>query len=648
MPETSIIIRAFNEERHLPQLLEAIEEQTYLDFEVVVVDSGSFDQTRDIAVQHSTRLIRIDSRDFTFGYSLNVGISNSSGRYVVIASAHTMPLNSSWLSSLIEPLRDKQVAMIYGRQLGTPMSKFSDVQDFKRTYPARAKVLKSPSFFANNANSAIRRDLWESHHFDETLPGLEDVEWAKHWTEKGYLVVYSPNAALFHIHAETWGQVRRRAYREALAARWIGIRGRRDIPIEVLREGSRMIKDLIEAGIEGGVRRKSREIARYRYHKTVGTIRGLLEGAAIEDPRSREGLYFDRSCKAVVIHAPGRATVQDVDIPPVKPGDVMIRVAYAGVCPSDLEAFGAKQSYHGQGKPTYPIVPGHELSGRVVKAGPNVTHLNVGDPVVVERIQSCGACEDCRSGNGTECRDLKELGSVGRNGAYAQFVVMPGAFAHKIPDGLDMKRAALCEPLAAVLKGIRSLERKFEKDESKRCAVVGAGPIGHLAAQILAVHGHAVTVVDRDPLRRGYIESANSAINTSDNLGTLAEHEVLVEATGDHKVLEDILLKSGAGASILLLGIPYAGQEVQYNDIAASDQKIVGSTGSAAEDFREAIEMLSRLDLTAFTENTFRLEEFEAAWGVCKSQRKLKVLLQIDSSMDGTTERTTQAGGLHG
>ena len=69
MPETSIIIRAFNEEKHLPSLLRALSEQRYRDFEVVVVDSGSFDRTREIAQQYADRLVRIRSDDFTFGYS---------------------------------------------------------------------------------------------------------------------------------------------------------------------------------------------------------------------------------------------------------------------------------------------------------------------------------------------------------------------------------------------------------------------------------------------------------------------------------------------------------------------------------------------------------------------------------------------------
>ena len=102
-PETSIIIRTFNEEKHLPGLLEAVREQSYRDYEIVVVDSGSLDRTRDIARPFANKLLRIDSHDFTFGYSLNVGIRAASGRFAAIVSAHTLPSSQDWLAVLVDP-----------------------------------------------------------------------------------------------------------------------------------------------------------------------------------------------------------------------------------------------------------------------------------------------------------------------------------------------------------------------------------------------------------------------------------------------------------------------------------------------------------------------------------------------------------------
>src|SRR5262245_29106098 len=90
-PETSIVIRAFNEERWLPDALRAIESQTYRDFEVLVVDSGSIDRTREIATSFGARVIRLRQEDFTFGHSLNLGIAEARGSLIAILSAHAIP-----------------------------------------------------------------------------------------------------------------------------------------------------------------------------------------------------------------------------------------------------------------------------------------------------------------------------------------------------------------------------------------------------------------------------------------------------------------------------------------------------------------------------------------------------------------------------
>src|SRR5437899_10722170 len=104
-PETSIVIRAFNEERWLPEVLEAIDRQTYRDFEVLLVDSGSVDRTRDIAAAHGARIIRLRSEDFTFGHSLNLGIQAARGTFIAIISSHAIPTDERWLDRQMTPPR---------------------------------------------------------------------------------------------------------------------------------------------------------------------------------------------------------------------------------------------------------------------------------------------------------------------------------------------------------------------------------------------------------------------------------------------------------------------------------------------------------------------------------------------------------------
>ena len=142
-PEISVIIRTFNEEKFLPELLDALKRQSFQDFETIVVDSGSLDRTREIAAQKADKLLPIESHDFTFGHSLNIGIQKATGKYIAIVSAHTLPADIHWLKKLIEPLHDQNTAMVYGRQIGGKSSKFSETQDMRRTFGSKKAVRMS-------------------------------------------------------------------------------------------------------------------------------------------------------------------------------------------------------------------------------------------------------------------------------------------------------------------------------------------------------------------------------------------------------------------------------------------------------------------------------------------------------------------------
>jgi 2-desacetyl-2-hydroxyethyl bacteriochlorophyllide A dehydrogenase len=616
MPETSIIIRTYNEEKHLPALLRRIAEQEYRDFETIVVDSGSIDRTREIAAASADRLIPIRKHDFTFGYSLNEGIRNSSGQFIVIISAHAIPVDSSWLGNLIEPLRKQKTAMVYGRQHGVSQSKFGEFLDFNRTFGPKREVLKPPKFFANNANSAVRRDLWKQYPFDETLPGLEDIDWAKHWMKAGYIVVYEPSAGIYHVHDQTWAQVRHRYYREAQVI------SRLHLPREISREIRYFIGDLVQSVRQGVFPQKAGEIIRFRYEKTVGLVGGILDRSWMENPRLREQLLFDKPYRAVTIRAPREAVLQSLGIPELKPGEVLVRVAYEGVCATDLEIFEGHLGYYKSGMAKYPIVPGHEFSGVIVATGARVTEFAEHDPIVVECIQGCGECDACHNGNAIGCGSRTEVGVIGRNGGYAEYMITPARFVHRLPPSLTLKQAILCEPLAVVLKGLRRL------GPIGQSAVIGGGPIGHLAALAIAHHGSNVVVFDRNADRLSYLALRRGCVEQ--DLQRIASFDTILEPTGDGQALDTVLHHSKAGAAILLLGLPYAKRDFSFESVVSYDKTIVGSVGSTAADFEEALRMLPQLESSAFFECIFRLEEFHQAWNAARSGKHLKVVLEIN------------------
>jgi 2-desacetyl-2-hydroxyethyl bacteriochlorophyllide A dehydrogenase len=625
-PAVSVVVRAFNEERYIGRLLELLAAQTLAGrAETIVVDSGSFDRTPEIVAAHAgVRLLRIAPEDFTFGYSLNVGVRAAGGGIVAIVSAHTEPADERWLESLVRPFEDPSVAMVYGRQLGERRSKFSERLDFARTFGAAPLKIREGQVFANNANSAIRRALWAEQPFDERLPGLEDIAWARHWIRRGRVIAYEPQAAIRHIHEESWAQVYHRYYREAVAAKQIGVRGGRHVVPELWAEMRRTADDFVHAAREGCLGAAAADIVRFRWQKGRGTIVGLLNGTRASTPQAAPDLYFDREYRKVVIQGPNRAAMQHVIVQPPAPREVLVRVAYTGVCGTDLEILHGNLGYFRTGLSTFPITPGHEFSGWIARTGAKVADVREGDAVVVECIQSCGECEQCQRENWIGCAGRQEVGVMRRDGAYADYVAVPARFVHRLPAGTDMKRAALCEPLAVVLKGVRRLERILSAPA--RCAIVGGGPIGYLTAQVLRHRGYEVVVFDREPRRRAVYESVGiAAAHGNDGL---AAFDAIVEATGDPGALDGILRHSRAGVAILLLGLPYARVESGFEQIVAFDKFVVGSVGSSAADFREAVSLLPVLHFDPLTTAVRPLDEFAAAWDDFHRREHLKILLQ--------------------
>jgi len=211
----SIIIRCFNEQEHLGQLLTGIFEQTIPNIEVIIVDSGSTDKTLAVAASFPVIIRTINPDEFSFGRALNIGCSSASGEILVFASAHVYPTHRRWLENLIGPFRDPKVGLTYGKQRGNEKNKYSEHQIFSKWFPEHSvHVQKTP--FCNNANAAVRRSLWEMMHYDEELTGLEDIDWARRALDNGYYLSYSAGAEVIHVHDEKYRETFNRYYRESI------------------------------------------------------------------------------------------------------------------------------------------------------------------------------------------------------------------------------------------------------------------------------------------------------------------------------------------------------------------------------------------------------------------------------------------------
>lgn len=222
MTTVSIVIRALNEAKWLGQAIEACQSQR-LDrdtmVEIVLVDSGSTDDTLKIARSHGANIFHISKEDFTFGRSLNLGCESANGDILVFISAHCIPIGTDWLEKLIAPLKGGQCQYVYGGQSGLAgTTKLSEEQVFAHYFP-EGTDLQQDSFFCNNANAAITRETWKKYRFDEDVTGLEDMVLAKAIVNDGGQIGYVGDAGVTHIHEETFQQTKRRYFREALVIR---------------------------------------------------------------------------------------------------------------------------------------------------------------------------------------------------------------------------------------------------------------------------------------------------------------------------------------------------------------------------------------------------------------------------------------------
>lgn len=223
----SVVIRTYNEAKHLEELLKAIQSQQpvfqdqsaqdkVLPIEIVLVDSGSTDRTLEIAKRNGVRITYIDKSQFTFGRSLNRGCEAASGDILVFVSGHCIPASNQWLSNLVSPLLRGACDYTYGRQIGKGRTKFSESRLFEKYFPQHSNIPQS-GWFCNNANAAITRVTWQRHQFDESLTGLEDLFLGQQLLASDGRIGYVADATVYHLHDESWRQIRIRYERESFA-----------------------------------------------------------------------------------------------------------------------------------------------------------------------------------------------------------------------------------------------------------------------------------------------------------------------------------------------------------------------------------------------------------------------------------------------
>ena len=289
-PLCSIVIRAYNEEKHIGKLLSGIEQQAVTNREVILVDSGSTDSTLDIASRFPVKIVSIKPDEFTFGRSLNRGIASAEGEYIVIISAHCYPVYPDWLEQLLKPFENGNVAVSYGKQRGAETNHYSEHQFFANYFPEISQPNQGQPY-THNANAAIRRSLWEQHPYNEQITGLEDLAWSSWAKEQGYSIYYAAEAEIIHIHDETFKQVYNRYRREAIALKQILPESQftfRNLVSMVFRK---VVRDMSRAYRERVLSREFLNILMFRGLQYLATWQGYQYSGTIDHQLHKQFYY---------------------------------------------------------------------------------------------------------------------------------------------------------------------------------------------------------------------------------------------------------------------------------------------------------------------------------------------------------------------
>jgi L-iditol 2-dehydrogenase len=219
--------------------------------------------------------------------------------------------------------------------------------------------------------------------------------------------------------------------------------------------------------------------------------------------------------KAVVKYdnVAGATEVREVPVPEIGPDDVLVKVAYIGVCGSDPHMHHNRVSY----KVNVPLILGHEFSGTIEKLGANVQGWAVGDAVTCEtHADYCGKCEMCRTNHYQVCRQRKGFGFQA-DGAFAKYVKVPSRILHKVPAGVTLKEASCTEPVCVAYNALAKNSKIMPGDV---VVIIGPGPIGILCTKVAAILGAADIVVvgtdgDEERLEIAKKYGATMTINSS-------------------------------------------------------------------------------------------------------------------------------------
>jgi 2-desacetyl-2-hydroxyethyl bacteriochlorophyllide A dehydrogenase len=326
--------------------------------------------------------------------------------------------------------------------------------------------------------------------------------------------------------------------------------------------------------------------------------------------------------RAVCFEGPGEVRVHDLPEPVAGADEVLVAPRYVGLCGTDLELLAGTMPYFETGMASYPLQPGHEVTGVVVEAptgGPAP-----GTPVLLHPLVGCGECRACAEGRVPHCPRLRTIGMTpGISGGASELMAVPAANAIPLPPGLSLRDAVLAEPGVTALAAIRSAGA----EPGARALVVGAGTLGAIAAQILRRERIEVDVSIVEPERRPFVESLG--VRAVERVQERA-YDVVLELAGSAGAVRTAIAAAAPRGTVVLVGVQ-AGlvDGVDVNAIVLHGLTVRGDVASPG--FEAILELLASGDVAVepLLERIYELEEAPRAYAHLADPTRVRPKLML-------------------
>ncbi|HEV8673537.1 MAG TPA: alcohol dehydrogenase catalytic domain-containing protein [Methylomirabilota bacterium] len=306
--------------------------------------------------------------------------------------------------------------------------------------------------------------------------------------------------------------------------------------------------------------------------------------------------------KALVYPAHDQIEVRDVPEPaPPGAGEVLVRVAAAGICGSELEAFATRSP-----RRPPPLIMGHEFCGQVAAVGPGVSGIQPGDRVVLNSLITCGACESCREGRPHLCPQ-REVFGMKRPGGWAELATVPAATVVPLPEKVSPVEGALVEPLGNAVHVFGLVEERLPET----VVVIGAGTIGLMCLQVArALGAFRLVAVDTNPFRLEVAHRLGAEPLVNPRQTSLRDAirdftrgrgaDVVVDAAGTAETRRDAVGIARPGGDVVWIGTHADDTALSGQEVVLGERRISGSYAVTAHDLRKAIGLLAhgRVEIT--------------------------------------------------